>query len=538
MNELINGSELQDGKYRIEKKIGSGGFGITYKGRTNVIVTGELGKMDVSVDVAIKEFFMNERCVRGNDGQTVTVPSSGSHQQVEKYKKKFVCEAQKLSSIKHPHIVSVTDVFEEHNTVYYVMRYLPGGSLAELVKKSPVRRLSENEAKKYINEIGGALSYLHSRHICHFDVKPQNVLLDDKGNAVLIDFGISKTFDNVDGVNSTSVNYTNHYAPIEQYTAMTDFSPQTDLYSLGATLYYLLTGEVPAEASSLYEEGFPKQPYYVSSQIWEAVKLAMKPTRKERPESISKWLDILNSCMEEGDGLMGTDGYDGYDGETVVSHETSNQKFQNSERENDSSQSVASIHNDPGTGSQTGATTSSTTSTTGISTYDTIVKQKPITQWIIIALIGIIAAGIGAGAYFFFNSQGGKAATPLVEKMTTIEALKMLGSIDVSYEEVLYLANNDSLIIHIGTKEEEENLKELQNTVAQIYMEFMNVPHDLNRLVNAYSIKAEYLSQEQVAIMIWFFNKSKAERERWNESTRQIHSFKEFKEEMMSILGE
>ena len=136
MNELYNGCELQNGRYRIEKKIGSGGFGITYKGKTSVTITGELGKMNVGVDIAIKEFFMNERCVRGTDGQTVTIPAEGSHQQVEKYKKKFISEAQKLAKIEHTNIVSVTDVFEEHNTVYYVMRYLSGGSLADLVKKN------------------------------------------------------------------------------------------------------------------------------------------------------------------------------------------------------------------------------------------------------------------------------------------------------------------------------------------------------------------------------------------------------------------
>ena len=321
MNELYNGSELQKGRYRIEKKIGSGGFGITYKGKTNVTVTGELGKMNVGVDIAIKEFFMNERCVRGTDGQTVTVPAEGSHQQVDKYKKKFISEAQKLAKIEHPNIVSVTDVFEEHNTVYYVMRYLPGGSLADLVKKSQVKRLSEEEAKKFINQIGNALSYLHSQQICHFDVKPQNILLDERGNAVLIDFGISKTFSD-DGSSSisSSVSYTNRYAPIEQYNAMTEFSPQTDLYSLGATMYYLLTGEAPSEASTLYENGFPERPYYVSLPVWEAVKLAMKPTRKERPKSVADWLNILNASQENSpETVINKGGGGGYEGETVIS---------------------------------------------------------------------------------------------------------------------------------------------------------------------------------------------------------------------------
>ena len=119
-----------------------------------------------------------------------------------------------------------------------------------------------------------------------------------------------------------------------------------------------------------------------------------------------------------------------------------------------------------------------------------------------------------------------------------MEAIDKLGSIDITYEEVLYLANNDSLIIHIGTKDEEETLRERLNTVAQIYMEFMTVPHELSNLVNAYSIKAEYLSREQVAVMIWFFNKPKSQRERWAEVNRQMHSFREFKGEMEALIGE
>ena len=526
MNELYNGSELQKGRYRIEKKIGSGGFGITYKGKTNVTVTGELGKMNVGVDIAIKEFFMNERCVRGTDGQTVTVPAEGSHQQVDKYKKKFISEAQKLAKIEHPNIVSVTDVFEEHNTVYYVMRYLPGGSLADLVKKSQVKRLSEEEAKKFINQIGNALSYLHSQQICHFDVKPQNILLDERGNAVLIDFGISKTFSD-DGSSSisSSVSYTNRYAPIEQYNAMTEFSPQTDLYSLGATMYYLLTGEAPSEASTLYENGFPERPYYVSLPVWEAVKLAMKPTRKERPKSVADWLNILNASQENSpETVINKGGGGGYEGETVISRTPPVRHV------NPGTNSINKTDHSISSNSLTG------NSLTGNSTTGTQTK-KANKQWLMIALVTIVSALIGFGIFMLFMN-GNEKPSPFKEKMTTAEAIQKLGSTDITYEEVLFLANNDSLIIHNGTRSEEDTLIERMNTVGQIYMEFMKLPHDLNSLANAYNIKAGFLSNEQIKIMIWFMNKSKSEKAKWTESRRQIHSFKEFRDEMHSIIGD
>lgn len=540
MNELYNGCELQNGRYRIEKKIGSGGFGITYKGKTSVTITGELGKMNVGVDIAIKEFFMNERCVRGTDGQTVTVPAEGSHQQVEKYKKKFISEAQKLAKIEHTNIVSVTDVFEEHNTVYYVMRYLSGGSLADLVKKNQLKRLSEEEAIKFINQIGNALSYLHSQQICHFDVKPQNILLDEKGNAVLIDFGISKTFtDDGSSSISSSISYTNRYAPIEQYNAMTEFSPQTDLYSLGATMYYLLTGEAPAEASTLYENGFPERPYFVSLQIWEAIKLAMRPTRKERPKSVAEWLNILNASQDNGTKIEDNGKGNGYEGETVISRTPpvrpansgvkSNQQTGHSTShiyQTGYSQTGNSLMGNSLTGnSQTGNTTT---------TYRT---KNGFRQWLIIAIVAMVSASIGSGLYMFLMN-GEDKPTPFKEKMTTAEAIQKLGSTDITYEEVLFLANNDSLIIHNGSRADEDTLMERLNTVGQIYMEFMKLPHDLNSLVNAYNIKAGFLSSEQIKIMIWFMNKSKSEKAKWTESKRQIHSFKEFRDEMHSIIGD
>lgn len=255
MIQLNNNATLCNGKYRLEKILGQGGFGITYKAIMKEIVSGSLGNMEVDVPVAIKEFFMKNTCEREGGTGKITVPSQGSRALVELYRKKFVKEAKNLAQMNHPHIVKVVDVFEENDTVYYVMQYLSGGSLADYVKLHGA--LDEDIAIKYIQQIGSALEYMHQQHICHYDVKPSNILLDDKGGAMLIDFGISKGYtEEGHQTSSTPVGISAGYAPLEQYQqSLQDFSPATDVYGLAATLFYLLTGKNPPEASIVLNEG-------------------------------------------------------------------------------------------------------------------------------------------------------------------------------------------------------------------------------------------------------------------------------------------
>lgn len=125
--QLTEGTLLQEGKYRIEGILGQGGFGITYKAIMQVEVKGPLGMIQTEIHVAIKEFFMKDLCNRDEQTCQVSVPSSGSMQQVESYRKKFWKEAQNLSKLSHPNIVKVLDVFNENNTSYYVMEYISGG---------------------------------------------------------------------------------------------------------------------------------------------------------------------------------------------------------------------------------------------------------------------------------------------------------------------------------------------------------------------------------------------------------------------------
>lgn len=292
---LRKGATLQNGRYTIVGVLGQGGFGITYHATTREKVTGNLGEMEVEVPVAIKEFFMKDTCKRDQMTNSVSLLTSGTTEQVAKYRQKFVKEAHNLANLNHPNIVHVADVFEENNTVYYVMQFLKDGSLRDRLKnKGP---LPEQDALRYTIQIAEALEYMHTeKHMCHYDVKPGNILLNgDK--PMLIDFGISKNYTS-DGreTSATPVGLSKGFAPLEQFQqSLQDFSPVTDIYSLGATLYNLVTGEVPPEASTVNEEGLGPRPENLSEQVWNAIVAAMQPRRKDRPQSMREFIAIMKT---------------------------------------------------------------------------------------------------------------------------------------------------------------------------------------------------------------------------------------------------
>ena len=261
--------------------LGQGGFGITYLAKQS-----SLGRY-----VAIKEFFMKDFCLRADDTRSVSTPTTGSRQQVEQYRRKFVKETHNLARLNHPNIISIIEVFEENGTVYYSMPYLSGGSLQEYVKTKG--NLSEAEAMKYIRQIANALKYMHEdMHICHYDVKPSNILLDSNGNAVLIDFGISKHYDGRgQETTTTPVGLSEGYAPIEQYQQDVDeFSPASDVYALGATLYYLLHGKQPVNAPSRAGGTALLMKNTLSPNIKNIINASMKISKAERAKSMDVFL--------------------------------------------------------------------------------------------------------------------------------------------------------------------------------------------------------------------------------------------------------
>lgn len=280
--ELVENTYLQSGKYRIIRVLGQGGFGITYLAEHTM-----LGKK-----VAIKEFFPKQYCDRNETTSHVTIGTSNNLGIVDTLRTKFVKEARNISKLNHPHIISIYDIFQENETAYYVMEYVDGVSLAQMVKdKGP---MSESEAVGYILKIADAVGYMHSLSMNHLDLKPSNIMVrknDDE--PILIDFGGSKQYDASGGQTSTTpVGISHGYAPIEQYKpgGVATFTPQTDIYALGVTLFNLLTGSVPPHYSEILEEGLPLLPASVSHSIAKAIEHAMEIKKNKRPASIAEYV--------------------------------------------------------------------------------------------------------------------------------------------------------------------------------------------------------------------------------------------------------
>lgn len=298
---LRQGTLLQGGKYRIERFIKSGGFGCTYEA-----VHLALGKR-----VAIKEFFMNAYCNRDNDTGYVSVGTHSKKEAVDKQKRKFAEEARTLARMHHPGIVNVSDIFEENGTAYYVMDYIDGGSLGDLLNCEGA--LSEQRALGYIRQAAEALRYVHGNNRLHLDLKPSNMMLDDRGEVILIDFGVSKRFDIVKGHSMTPVGRSEGYAPGEQYADIGSdaFSPATDIYSLGATLYKLLTGVTPPSATLLASGGdnLDPLPDSISEATRKAIAEAMRDKKAERPQSVDAFLALLDggSSQDEPTVLIDDD---------------------------------------------------------------------------------------------------------------------------------------------------------------------------------------------------------------------------------------
>ncbi|MCH5243468.1 MAG: SUMF1/EgtB/PvdO family nonheme iron enzyme [Lentimicrobiaceae bacterium] len=302
---LQPGTVLCDGKYTIEKKIGEGGFGITYKALQS----------GLNRTVCIKEYFLAGRCIRATDDLTVCLQGINENL-FEKYRQSFVKEAKLLATLHHPNIVEVIDVFDENGTSYMVMSYIEGKSLQSIVDSrrcissddgtissnlqnggDSTGRLSYQETVNYIAQISNAVAYIHERHILHRDIKPDNIMITVDYKAILIDFGSAREFEQDKTQVHTSM-LTHGYAPTEQYTANSRKGSYTDIYALGATMYFLLTGQVPLEAAARLTESMAEPKELVSDIPDEAnrtILKAMQIKAENRHQTIQDFMDDLRN---------------------------------------------------------------------------------------------------------------------------------------------------------------------------------------------------------------------------------------------------
>lgn len=289
LDSLGVGSTLLNGKYRIEANLGQGGFGITYLAKHLLL----------DKRVAIKEFFPSDYCGRDADTSHVSLGTTTDLEFVSRLRKKFLTEARNIAKLNHDNIVKISDVFEENDTAYYVMDFVDGQSLDSIVKKQGT--LPADKALRYIRGVAQALKSMHDSHIMHLDIKPANIMVRQSDDTpVLIDFGLSKEYSAAGDSKSVPLSAVSHgYSPLEQYSSdgIKTFSPQTDIYALGGTLYKLVTGKAPTEASKRMDLGLP-MPDSLDPRVVELIEETMAMSRQKRPESADKVIAMIDSILQ------------------------------------------------------------------------------------------------------------------------------------------------------------------------------------------------------------------------------------------------
>ena len=296
MQHLQPSTTLQGGKYRIERVLGQGGFGITY------LAT----HMELQGHVAIKEFFMRDDCLR-EDNMSMSIPVPSKVPVVTSQLEKFKKEAQRLFSLQSEHIVKVYDMFEENSTIYYVMEYIDGVSLSQELQRKG-NPFTEAEVKEYLVQTLDALCEIHRKGYEHLDIKPANLILNSRGCLKIIDFGASKQM-SVDGgptITASACCYTPGYAPSEQEGQFVKkFGPWTDFYALGATVYNLLTNNKPPRYLDIDEDGesaFSFSPV-ISPEMCKLILWMMAPKREQRPQSAEEILLRLKKMSPQDENI-------------------------------------------------------------------------------------------------------------------------------------------------------------------------------------------------------------------------------------------
>lgn len=270
--------------YVIREVLGAGGFGITYLAEHE-----GLGKQ-----YAIKEYFPHAFSYRS--GRTILPSSSGDGT----YKwglERFVSEARALAKFKHPAIVDVTSIFEANGTAYIVLAYESGVDMAQWLKRLG-RPPSQEELDRVLVPLLSALEEVHRHSMMHRDISPDNLLIRDDGQPVLIDFGSAR--ESIRGrARALSAIVKHGYSPPEQYTSKPELQgPWTDIYALSATLYRAISGKLPPDAT----ERFVRDDVQPLSRLaraayrkgfLDAIDRGLRMKVEERPQSIVEWRERL-----------------------------------------------------------------------------------------------------------------------------------------------------------------------------------------------------------------------------------------------------
>lgn len=263
-----------------------GGFGITYLG----------WDLKLETCVAVKEYLPRDLASRDTDRSTV-IPYSREDGELFNYGlKQFLQEARTLAKFDHANVMRVRTFFEENDTAYLVMDYYEGVSLSEYLKQKG-GHISENLATDIMMPVLDGLREVHAKGFLHRDIKPQNIYLTKDGRPILLDFGAAR-FAMGERSRSLSAVLTSGFAPYEQYHKKGNQGAWTDIYACGATLYYMVTGKIPAEATERKESDELAAPEKIvrgiSKGFSKAVMKALVTEPADRFQSIRKFQDALD----------------------------------------------------------------------------------------------------------------------------------------------------------------------------------------------------------------------------------------------------
>ena len=293
-DELKPGATLLRDQYVIEQFLNNGGFGITY-----------LAKDSLHRRVVIKECFVEAIC--GRTDSTVQVRSRTQSQNFRTIVELFIAEARNIARLSHPNIVSVHQVFEDNDTAYIAMDYVEGPDLLEIIEGPDF--IEPDVIQMLTIKLLDAIEFIHREGIVHCDIAPDNILLRENNDPVLIDFGAARDTATTDSRYLGAVRTVKDgYSPQEFYVADAQQYPSSDIYSFAASLYHVITKELPHNAQqrlSAIASG-DEDPYVpikgrvdgFSDEFLGAIDYALNVFPKERFQSASEWRNLIIDSMD------------------------------------------------------------------------------------------------------------------------------------------------------------------------------------------------------------------------------------------------
>ena len=289
-DELLPGTSLFHGQYRITRFINSGGFGITY-----------LAKDSLDREVVIKECFSSTFCRRTET--RVRARSQSTRDHMARIVKSFLNEARSLAALKHPNIVGVHQVFEDNDTAYMALDYIRGHDLLEIVDEKKAE-LTPDQIVAIAARLVSAIDYIHANGLLHCDISPDNIFINHEGEPILIDFGAARRSASGETQKYSGLSVVKDgYSPHELYAETGKSGAWSDIYSLAASLFHAITGSAPANCQSRLAAMAEKRPDPVKPLagriagyprgFLESVDKAMSVLPAARFQSAAAWMQAL-----------------------------------------------------------------------------------------------------------------------------------------------------------------------------------------------------------------------------------------------------